>query len=56
MQAGAGISTDLTDRTSIDLSYRYLETLEAQMSDANGAPFNFQYATHMFLMGLKYKM
>jgi opacity protein-like surface antigen len=56
MQAGAGISTDLTDRTSVDLSYRYLETLDAQMSDANGAPFDFRYATHMFLMGLKYKM
>ncbi len=56
MQAGAGVSTDLTDRTSIDLSYRYLETLEAQMSDANGAPFDFRYATHMFLMGLKYKL
>jgi opacity protein-like surface antigen len=56
MQAGAGISTDLTDRTSVDLSYRYLETLEAQMSDANGAPFDYRYATHMLLMGLKYKM
>ena len=56
MQAGAGLSTDLTDRTSVDLSYRYLETLDAQMSDANGAPFDFRYATHMFLMGLKYKM
>ena len=56
MQAGAGVSTDLTDRTSIDLSYRYLETLEAQMSDASGAPFDFRYATHMFLMGLKYKL
>jgi len=56
MQAGAGVSTELTDRTSVDLSYRYLETLDAQMSDATGAPFDFRYATHMFLMGLKYKM
>lgn len=56
MQGGAGLSTDLTDRTSVDLSYRYLETLEAQMSDASGAPFDFRYATHMFLMGLKYKL
>jgi opacity protein-like surface antigen len=56
MQAGAGLSTELTDRTSVDLSYRYLETLDAQMSDASGAPFDFRYQTHMFLMGLKYKM
>lgn len=56
MQGGAGLSTDLTDRTSIDLSYRYLETLEAQLSDKNSAPFDFRYQTHMFLMGLKYKL
>lgn len=56
MQGGAGLSTDLTDRTSVDLSYRYIETLDAQMSDARGAPFDFRYASHMILMGLKYKM
>ncbi len=55
MQAGAGASTDITDRLVLDLSYRYFETLEPELSDANGAPFNYEYATHMLMMGVRYK-
>jgi opacity protein-like surface antigen len=56
MQAGAGLSTDLTDRTSLDLSYRYLETLKAKMSDAQGTPFDYDYQAHMIMLGLRYKL
>ena len=55
LQAGTGVSTDLTDRIALDLSYRYFETQEPELSDANGAPFNYEYATHMMMMGVRYK-
>ena len=56
MQGGAGLSTDLTDRTSLDLSYRYLETLKGQFSDASSNPFEMRYQTHMIMMGMRYKL
>ena len=56
MQGGAGLSTDITDRTTLDLSYCYLETLDAKLSDATGAPFNYDYQSHMIMMGLRYKL
>ena len=55
LQAGAGVSTDLTDRVTLDLSYRYFETQEPEFSDSNGIPVNYEYATHMMLMGVRYK-
>jgi opacity protein-like surface antigen len=56
MQGGAGLSTDLTDRTSFDLSYRYLETLDAKLADSTGVPINYTYQDHMIMLGLHYKL
>src|SRR5690606_38170546 len=55
MQAGAGVSTDLSPNLALEASYRYFETTDPELTDSNGAPFTYEYMSHMFMMGMRYK-
>lgn len=55
MQGGLGAALDLTERFSMDLGYRYFETLDPEFSDGNGAPFDYEHAMHLFMLSGRYK-
>lgn len=52
-QVGAGIMIPLSERTSVDLGYRYFGTSEADMSDGTD-DFTADFSSHSILVGLKY--
>ena len=55
LQAGLGVALDVSDRFTFDLNYRYFETQEPELANANGVPFNYENAMHMILFGARYK-
>jgi opacity protein-like surface antigen len=55
LQGGIGLALDVNDRLSLDLGYRYFETLELELSDARGEPFTYDNAMHLFLLSARYK-
>ncbi len=52
-QVGAGIMVPLSERTSVDLGYRYFGTSEADMSDGTD-DFTAGFSSHTVLVGIKY--
>jgi len=52
-QGGAGINFDITDRTTIDLGYRYFAT-EDPGYNTSGGEFDFEYEQHVALLSLRY--
>lgn len=55
-QAGAGISYDLNDSTSVSLSYRYFRTSNPDFTGSDGSTtFDMEYQSHSALAGLTFK-
>jgi len=52
-QAGLGVNYALTDNWSLELGYRFFSTLEPELDDAAGNPFDSQVATHNLLFGTR---
>ncbi len=52
-QGGVGINFDITDRTTIDLGYRYFATEDPGYS-TSGGEFDFEYEQHVALLSLRY--
>ena len=54
-QLGAGISAPLTSNTSLNVGYRYFNTLDADMED-DSVPFTAGFSSHTVLFGLKHRL
>lgn len=55
-QASAGVLWPMTERTSLDLGYRYFDTTDVDMETDNGVPFSAEFGSHIALIGLQHKL
>ena len=55
MQIGAGVSLPLDNVTTLEATYRYLETQDPEFGDQRGQPFTTEISTHSFILGVRLK-
>ena len=55
MQLGGGVSFPLDERTSLEASYRYFETQDAEFADGSNTPFEYEVSSHNFMLGARLK-
>ena len=53
LQIGGGIAFPLDDRTTLEASYRYFETQNAEFSDGSNTPFEYEISSHNFMLGAR---
>jgi len=53
-QAMAGLNFDITDQLSANLGYRWFHAPDFDVTSDTGAKVNTNYATHMFLIGMRW--
>jgi opacity protein-like surface antigen len=53
-QAGAGIDFSLTNALSLDLGYRFFDTLSPKLSGVNGRKLTLDYSSHSVVLGLRW--
>jgi opacity protein-like surface antigen len=54
MQFGAGVSMPFDDRITLEASYRFFNTFDAELADASGDPTTVEFSSHNFLFGARY--
>ena len=52
-QLGAGVDFTLTDRLSLDLGYRFFNSIRPEFTEANGQTFKMDYFSHSAVLGLR---
>ena len=52
-QLGVGIGYAVTENLIVDLGYRFFDLVSAELSEANGQRFDFDYHGHSALLGLR---
>lgn len=52
-QLAVGLDITLTDRLSLDLGYRFFNTIQPTFTEANGHKFEMDYFSHSAMLGLR---
>jgi opacity protein-like surface antigen len=52
-QLGAGVDFALTDYLSLDLGYRFFNSIRPRFTEANGQSFKMDYLSHNVILGLR---
>ena len=53
-QVGIGVGYEISEKTTLDIGYRYSGTQDLDLTDASGADFESEYSNHAILAGVRY--
>jgi len=53
-QLGTGVDFALNKHLSLDLGYRFFNSIRPKFTEANGQPFKMDYLSHSVVLGLRY--